>query len=375
MSEGPMLEMIELKGAPRRMGEAFGEACRDQTWQLYERRLETAIGYARRLGGRDYAPSDVLALARRCLAYAERYDPVGHAEFLGIARGAQLEPEQLMLMQEQTDLHDVLAFGDVNAHAAVDHGGEGEGCSSFIVGPDRAMGGGVLLGQTWDLATNNEPYVRLVRRTPDEGPATVSLTLTGCLTLIGMNSEGLAVGTTNLHTTDGRAGLGYLHLIHRAIRCRTVEEAVPCFVDAPRAGSHYYFVADGAGRAAGLECSATRHARFDVQRGVFVHCNHALAHSIRALEAPFHRASTEHRQTRLSELLDTQRGCIDVDMLKRSLSDREGGDCAICRYNTTALDISTNAAVIMRPDSGELHACRAQPDRGVWRSVRVAGGG
>ncbi|MFW6060977.1 MAG: C45 family autoproteolytic acyltransferase/hydrolase [Phycisphaeraceae bacterium] len=369
----PTLELIELAGTPRRMGEAFGETCREPTHELYDRRLRAAIDYARFHGQRDFDADQILALARRCLPITEQYDPVGYEEFLGIARGAALTPEQLYVTQGLTDLRDVLAFSDAaDPHANVPDDPDAEGCSAFVAAADSAENGHLLIGQTWDLATDNMPYVRLVHRRPDDAPETISLTLTGCLSLIGLNGEGLATGNTNLRTRDARLGVQYLSILHRALRCRTIEEAEPCITDAPRAAAHYYYLADATDRAVGLECSATRCRRRPVERGIFAHCNHALTDPVRELEAPITYDSTTFRQQRLTELMENHRAPLGIDHLQRLLADREGGDRAINRYSSPPFDISTNAAVIMSPATRELHACRAQPDRGQWRTIRLS---
>lgn len=371
MSERLTLELIELTGTPARMGEAFGEACREATHELYERRLQGAISYAQSHGQRDFEADQILALARQCLPITEQYDPVGYAEFMGIARGAGLTGEQLFLTQGLTDLRDVLAFSDVaDPAAALLDDADAEGCSAFLIAPDRAADGRGLVGQTWDLAANNLPYVRLVHRKPDDGPATISLTLTGCLTLIGLSEIGIAVGNTNLRMRDARLGVQYLSVLHRAVRSCTLEEAATAIADAPRAGGHFYYTADAAGTALALECTAQQCDRRKVDRGLFVHCNHALNESTRPLEGVLSYDSTHFRQQRLAELLEAHREPLGVDHIKQALSDREGGDCSICRYTDDPTDMATNAAIIMSPATGEMHACRGQPDRGEWRVFR-----
>src|SRR5690606_38120980 len=106
---------------------------------------------------------------------------------------------------------------------------------------------------------------------------------TGCLTLIGINSEGIAVGNTNLQARDARPGLQYLSVLHRAIRSRTFDEAVTAVRDAPRAAAHYYYIADANGRAVGLECSAAQSVPLSPRDELLVHCNHPLAPEIAAL--------------------------------------------------------------------------------------------
>jgi len=349
------LPVLEFAGSPLKMGEAFGESCRDETRKLYALRLKSAI-HAAGKHGRTFTENQVLDWCHPCVEATRTYDAVGYEEFAGIARGAGLSPEQCFVLQGLTDLSDVLSLGTPP---------DGVGCSSFVVAPDRSATGHLLLGQTWDLNTNNMPYVRLVYRQPAEAPDTWSLTLTGCLTLIGINSEGIAVGNTNLSTRDVRAGVQYLSVLHRALRARTFSEALDSIRQAPRAAAHYYYAAAPHGPAVGLECSATRAAAFEIRSGAFIHCNHCLDRNMAALEATPPGPSSVHRQKRLSELLESQSMPIGINDLKRFLSDHEGGPrLGICRHDVN--HVSTNATVILSPDTFEIQACRGQAHMGKW---------
>jgi isopenicillin-N N-acyltransferase-like protein len=349
------LAVVELRGGMAEMGEQFGEATRVETRQLYERRLRAALTFARAEGQR-FDTDGALGIAHKCLAITQAYDPAGYEEFCGIARGADLSPQQLYIMQGLTDFRDLLAGGG--------------GCSSLIVTGDRTGDGQTLVGQTWDLMTDNLPFVRFVHRRPtDGGPQTWSLTLTGCLTLIGLSSEGIAVGNTNLRTSDVRLGVQYLSVLHRAIRSRTLGEALAAVRDAPRSAAHYYYLADAKGEGVGLECSATRCAELRPREGTLVHCNHALSPDVSALEIEATTASTTCRQRRVGQLLGAA-GRVDVAAVKTLFSDHDGGDNAICRHDLPPNHITTNACVIMRPQSGEIHACRGPAHLGIWRTAK-----
>ncbi|MCZ7646726.1 MAG: C45 family peptidase [Planctomycetota bacterium] len=282
---------------------------------------------------------------------------MGWDEFAGIARGADLTLEQCYVLQGLTDLQDVLAFGPR---------AELEGCSHFIVAPNRSATGRLLLGQNWDLKTDNMPFVRLVARKPQDAPATASLTLTGCLTLIGVNAAGVAVGNTNLKGNDARPGVQYLTVLHRALRSESFEEAAEAVRGSPRAGAHYYYVGGPNGEAAGFECSATRCAEVPVASGTYTHCNHYLDEELKPFDPEPPSASTCRRQARLSELMAQHAGKIGIDDLKRFLSDHDGGaDLALCRHHGPD-QVSTNACVILSPQTREIHACRGQPHVGTW---------
>ena len=351
------MQIIELAGSAKLMGEGFGESCRAEIQQLYTARLGNAIEQAAQYGNRRVGEPEVLHAAQACLRVAESYDPDGYAELSGIARAANLTGAQAYAMNALTDLRDYLAWPD-----DVDFGG---GCSSFVVQTDKTTDKRVMVGQTWDLATDNMPFVCVVKRKPKDAPATWCLTTFGCLSLIGMNEEGLAIGTTNLRTTDARIGVCYLTIIHRVLRQRTVQEAAQTIAEAPRAGGHYYYVADRAGQAVALECTARLHHRRDVSLGHHVECNHVLVPAHAPLETDAPKASSLCRRSRLDTLLaEAPPGSLDADAMVRFLSDHSDGDGAICRHDLNS--ISSNGAVVMSPTASQMRVCHGYPCESEW---------
>ncbi len=355
--QAPRVRFLDLEGTPKQMGEVFGEICRSEIHEFYERRLKNAISQAKEHGGRTVGEGDLLELARRCLPMTDGFDREGTLELASIARGANLPPEKIFAMNQLTDLRDVLAWG-----GPLETDG---GCSSFIAQGDLTKDGQLIMGQTWDLATDNMPYVLCVRRKPKDAPATCCLTTVGCLSLIGMNEEGIAMGTTNLRTKDARPGVGYLSIIHRALGARDLTSASTAVTEARRAGGHYYYLADAKNRAVAIECSATLHERTEVSRGHHVQTNHVQAELLRPLEADTPASSSRTRHQRLLELIvaDGERG-IDLERAKTYFEDGEHGANAICRDDFGG--ISTNGAVLMAPAVPALLMIHGLPSAGTW---------
>lgn len=353
---GERLELIELSGAPRAMGQAFGEATRDEVQDLIERRFRNALAQARLYGGRRLQREDLLAIARRCLPKVEAFDAAGWDELGGIAEGANRSLEEVWAMNALTDVRDIAAFGFEDEEA----------CTAALVGVERASEGRAVFGQTWDLATDNMPFVRLVRRRPTEGPSTLSLTLVGCLSLIGLNENGVAVGTTNLRATDNRPGVGYLDVIHRALRASTAEEASGLVEDAPRAGAHFYWVGD-AGRAGGLECT-DRRSILRWTRRTLVQTNHMRTEleALQVSNTPM--ASSHYRAGRMEALLQGVESVSSSD-LRRFLADTEGGELSIDRRGFAG--ISTNAAVVIDPSERRFWGVHGPASLGRWHEWSI----
>jgi isopenicillin-N N-acyltransferase-like protein len=356
------VELIELAGSPTEMGEAFGERCRAEIAELYDIRLRNALAQARRFGGRAASEADLLGLARACARATDRYDPAGFAELRGIARASGLALERVLALNGLTDLRDALAWGgELEAFG---------GCTWFIVAADRSATGEVICGQTWDLGTDNQPFVVALHRRPDNAPESWTITTAGCLSLMGMNSAGVAIGTSNLRTLDARVGVPYLSMIHRGLACRSHDDAVAEIERAPRAGAHAYYVVDASGAASAIECTAQHASVTALTAGVHVHTNHCQVPAHAEIEGEVPRESSEARQCRMSALLAaTDRGLEPSD-LQRLLADTQGGELAICRDDFEG--ISTNAAIVMTPSQPAAVACHGLPSRAEWIDLKPA---
>ncbi|MCA9688771.1 MAG: C45 family peptidase [Nannocystaceae bacterium] len=350
------MRTLHFSGTPRAIGQAFGERCRDEIAEFYGLRVANAIDQAKKHGGRDVGEEALLGVARACLEPTRAYHPEGFEELAGIAEGAGMTVEQILAMNGLTDLRDVLAWsGELEAFG---------GCSSFVIEGGMTASGRALCGQSWDLATDNMPFVCVVHRRPEGGPETWSLTTVGCLTLIGINDAGIAVGTTNVRTVDARPGVTYLSILHKALAAREFDAAVAAVTEAHRAGAHYYYLVDGTGQIATLECSARAAARVELADGFHVHCNHCQVPKNALIEGSTPSASSHRRQARMTELIEAGRGRLDIAAMQAALADHENGEDAICRHDYAG--ISSNGAVIMDPGAPAAVACHGPPCGAEW---------
>ncbi len=359
------MRVLSFEGTYEAMGEAFGESCRQEIAMLYEARLANAQEQAQSYGGRTVSEAEVLEVSASCLKLRAEFDQDGYEELLGIGRGAGLSLEKVWAMNALTDLRDVLAFGDPGLLGRPLE----EGCSSFVLGPKHVSRGAGMLGQTWDLATDNMPYVLMVRRKPVHAPATLSLTTVGCLSLIGMNEAGIAIGTTNIRTRDARLGVGYLDIIHKVLATTSLESAQTVISDAPRAGAHYYYLMDGRGQFACMECTAETAEVIATEGPWMVHCNHVMSESLQDLEVNVSSSSSRCRQSRLESLLKGHEGRLDETRLGGFLADHDGAGNALCRHDFGG--ISSNGSVIMSPGERKMWVVHGQACSGQWLELSV----
>ncbi len=353
--------VIHLEGEPYAMGRQYGAQVRREVRALAEERLSLALDAALQKGRRVYR-REALEMAGRFLPIQEAYAPDVHAEFLGIAEGAGITPELLLVANGLTDFRDVLsqAVGEESA------GEDADECTAFWVRPEAA-GGRTLCGQTWDMHATAEPFVLVVHRRPAEGPETLSLTTAGCLSLIGVNACGIAVGNNNLVPTDAEPGVIYLAMIHRALAARTWEEARAAIVEAPRASGHNYYLADSEGRTANIEttagCAAVLAATAEP---TFVHTNHYTSARLAGLAAPPDPTSTSRaRERRMRELFAQSPPPFTPESIHHLLSDHTEGGAAICVHTDLARGSKSCGMAILCPQTREMWVRAGSPCAGA----------
>lgn len=354
------LPLIRVAGSASAMGEAYGRQCAEAVRSFVEQRLRAAKVYLWERGSRDL--EGFLQLGAQCYQVFCDWDPEAALEHEALALASGVSPEDLYTTTNMTDIRDILLVQLAKSSSST---ADAEGCTSVLVGAQRSADGGLLAAQTWDLNPQDVDDIIAIHRRPDAGPATWSVTCNGCPTLMGMNEDGLSVGTTNIKTDDARIGVGYLSLLHRAIRAPSREAAAQLIMDAPRAAAHTYWLADGTG-ACLLTTSATQVQREDLSAdGILGQTNH-LRHElpgIGSLEEP-----TSSTCTRLAtvEHWASFVGGVDVDCLRRLFAERSHAADSINRYPEDGTGSATDACLVCSPSQVRAWACRGPADRGLW---------
>jgi isopenicillin-N N-acyltransferase-like protein len=269
------IRTLELQGRdPARWGEQHGESFRADIQAIADIRMALTIGRTD-LGSKE----NVLSLARHHLPVLQRFDQALYDELCGIARGAGLTPEHIVVVNHYTDLRD-LRLTDLQR---LDQGG----CSALFTHHGRTR----VLGQTWDMHGSAEPYALLlsVPSSPDGGTLVETnaagvpkegrallFSITGCLGMTGMTSWGTALTINNLNSIDATVGVVWPALVRKALRQPTAKAMLSCIEAAPIGSGRHYIVADDHD-VFGMETSGTKKKVIrDGGRGPYFHTNHCV---------------------------------------------------------------------------------------------------
>lgn len=364
------LECFTVRGTAREMGRALGEALGARVKAFVAMRMGYFESYSAEYGAA-FALDRLLAIGRESMAVAAGWDPVGHSEHLGIAEGAGVDAGLLYSATNMTDLRDVLLLGgekQVRLPAA-----DAEGCTAVLVPAGATVEGHAIAGQTWDLNLPDVDYIVAVHRLPSDGIETWSVTCTGCLSLMGMNARGVAVGTTNIKTWGAKPGVGYLSVLHRMIRAGSAAEAAAVAEMAPRAGAHTYWAADAVDQIE-VEAAPGFSVRRDAKQGGICRTNHCLDPRLVAVQGEAPHVSSAARFKRVTQSLRDE-GPHSVASVKAIFSDRRDGLQSVNRYPEDGDFAATNAVFVAVPAQRWAMACRGPADRGRWVSLGFETGG
>lgn len=360
------LDLIDVSGTARELGRGQGEALRPRIQKFVRMRLAALEGYFAERGqtGHERVPE----LGAAGLEIYAKWDPEGYEEHLGIAEGADIDPKLLWTITNMTDFRDAVILAAPSGppiKAGVKQ--PDEGCTSVLVPGSHTKDGKPLVGQTWDLNPPDLEYVVGVRRRPSEGPGTWSITCAGCLTLVGMNEHGLCVGTTNIKTYGSKAGVGYLGILHAAVRERDAFAAKARVETAPHAGAHTYWLADADHQ---FEWEASPNGAFlrTTAAGPLGRTNHCLTPAHVEIQGELPGESSKARIARVPQIIESEQasGGMDVEAMQRLFASRADGLLSINRYPEDDQGTATNAVFVARPADKRVWACRGPSDRGRW---------
>lgn len=343
----------------REWGRIHGESFRGEIKALAEIRayLCTKVGTFQ-------TREQVMICARAHLPVLERYSAELHAELLGIAEGANVTPEDIVVANHYTDLRDLdpdpatwrpAPTADAPELAATAKGGVvADGCSMFYAETPT----GAILAQTWDMHATAIPYV-MALRVPPRGDAAgaILLTVTGCLGMAGTSTRRVGVAINNLYSTDATLGVVWPALVRHALATgRDARDACRVMEQSPIGSGHHYFFA-GDGEAYQLEASGTRRKGGKVDGRWYCHTNHCLDADIAARSKVPATSTTYERQAWLERELAAS-PVRDLDDAWRRLGSTDGWPKSICTNMATPEaphGVATCGAIAMNLRSGEVY--------------------
>jgi isopenicillin-N N-acyltransferase like protein len=355
----PDLRIVEVSGAPRELGRAYGEEMRTTIAEGLQHWLDV-IAAETGCSGEAYVAS--FLGATDFLPAIQTHTPDCLEEVRGIAEGAGQSFDTMLayqLMDEEWWYRESLARSPrASFHACSAVGIVREGRSS-------------LVAQNMDLPSHYDGTQVLLRLRPTGGAETMVFTPAGILGTTGLNQDGVAVCVNALpHLRHRSSGLPVGFVLRGLLAKRTLADAVAVLQAVPHATGQNYLVGEP-GVIRDFECSAGQVSEVKPSGSLIKHTNHPLANEdIDPEEAD----QAEYRSTTRSRLARLERGLgglgskATVDDVARTLSDREA-PVSVARGS----DWMTLGSVIMELSSEPvLHIAPGPPADTPYTKVRFS---
>jgi isopenicillin-N N-acyltransferase-like protein len=238
-------------------------------------------------------------------------------------------------------------------------------CTTFAVLPEASADGAPLIGQNVDLPPFYAECSVVVEMIPDEGPAFLMLTPAGQVSFIGINNQGLGV-FGNFLTCDGwRVGFPRYMLSRLALTKASVDEAVSLLQHMHRASSRNLIMLDATGKAIDLEVIPACIAQIEPVNGLLAHSNHFVSERLLDQEKKVGEdlINSKTRLQRMQDLLASNHGHIDVQVMQDILRDRASAPHTLCRMPGDFGTGVTSASVIAEPSKGQLWIAVGPPNQ------------
>ena len=245
------MRTLEVSGNPYQRGFQHGTAFSKEIREFAASRIELLKGYLP-----TWTTQEINELAQKQIDVLQEYREE-FEEFCGIADGADLPQEDLMVLNNYTDMRN---FSTPE-----------QGCSALYYKKHNEL----IYGQTWDMTPEALPYL-LHLKIKDVNDTHI-FTVVGCLALCGVASHGVGVFINDLKTTETGRGLMWPALVRCLLKQRTAADGLRFIKKNLPSSGHHYLICDN------KECYSveTTGQRIDTVKtvtgsGVAFHTNHYL---------------------------------------------------------------------------------------------------
>ena len=237
------------------------------------------------------------------------------------------------------------------------------GCTSFAVHPSVTRDGAPLSGQTKDTGAERIAQFQVLALRIEGGMNLLTLTYPGWLFGHGFAAGGCSIFRNSLSCGNPGGKLPYdvWGLLVHALP--SVEEARKLTLDYGVLEGGHCVLADEHGGILGVESGKAGYAFLSAVKGIYSHTNHVLSGPPLTIgEAPpiYGLDGAQHRQKRLYELLEKERGRITGLSAFAAMADHTNYPNSICS-DARANGGLTTGTVVVEPLKRLIHVSRGLP--------------
>lgn len=341
--------LLELSGGPEARGRLYGRMAKARVHK-------TLAHYGSQLAGQGRDTAAVRAMARDFVPRIEAFEPNFVAEMRGIAEGADVAFEDIVLVNCRTEVLQLAKRAEALAKLKQ----EPDGCTGAILLPEATADGSVIHGQNWDWKSECAETGVVLRVRREDGPDILTFVEAGGLARCGMNAAGVAI-TANYLESDRdytQEGVPLSLLRRKALEQEQVALAFRTLYCTPKSGSNNLMLSQASGYGVNIECAPDESFLVQPEGGIIVHSNHWLSpvalsklKDMGLLGTP----DSAYRDRRVRDALTPKRGKLTIDDLREAFFDDWQTPWSVCRpprMNLGGNLSATVAMILMKPGEG-----------------------
>jgi isopenicillin-N N-acyltransferase-like protein len=340
--------LLEVSGRAEARGLSYGR-------QAAERVRRSIAHYHAQLSSDGLDTTKIHHLARAFVPRVENFDADYVAEMRGIAQGADVAFEDVVLLNCRTE---ILQLAKRGLLPEVDP----DGCTGAILLPEATADGTLIHGQNWDWKCECAETGVVLRIRREDGPDILTFVEAGGLARAGLNAAGIAI-TANYLESDRdyqTEGIPLSLLRRKVLEQAHVALAVRTIYATPKSASNNVMLSHGSGWALDIECAPDESFLLEAEGGVLVHANHWRSPVALSKLRDTGIATTPdsvYRDRRVRAALEAKRGALTMCDLREALFDDWQSPWSVCRpprMNQGGNLSATVAMILMRPAEGQM---------------------
>ncbi len=298
---GKKIKIVQISGDYFSRGLKYGTICKDDIIINIDLCRDLCMAY------RKIETSKIYEEVKRFIPTLRKYDKNIFEELTGIAKGAGVNIEDIVLLNLRSEIMNKL-WGVNCIH---------EGCSTFAISSSDENK--TFVAQTWDwMNISSNRMIILVEKDEESNKAFLSVTEAGIIANVGINNRGMSTLLNYISVLEtSYKGAPYHFLLHRALMADNSFEAMKEMVRSPIAFASHIMNCDINQNVMSYEITSTGTDVRKMDDRYLCHTNHVLSNKLKC------RVVGNDLSTDSKHRLDILDDCLSKLSLKDSIDVKD----------------------------------------------------
>ena len=313
-------------------------------------------------------PTVLRRCARRYEEPLAQYAPAMLEEMEGIAKGARLTLDDVLLVNARTDLA-------VTAKAT-DDSASMPGCTAMALVSDNHDT--LAVGQNWDWRAEAENSCLILKLHQKNKPDIIMHAEAGTIGHRGFNSAGMGVCINYIRceTDTFKLGLPFLVKLRAILNSTNLPDCLRLLLTFVGPTSMNMVIGHRGGEALDAENTPNDVLFLYPEGGILTHANHFQSPNLRVRDTGKSTLpDTIFRSNRALRLFNERRGRLGWDTIKEVLTDHFGHPNSICRHRDERYELidqwETLCSIIMDLSEGKMLYTEGPPCSNSYRTISI----